>query len=72
MADTLTGSVRCPFYKTHNATTITCEGIFGTLTRHSFSSYAERIRYILEFCCLDYKKCPHYKTVIEQKYGGEV
>lgn len=71
MADTLTGSVRCPFYESHGAITITCEGDVGHICRHSFNNYRERTVYMTKICCVDYNLCPHYLTVLDFKYGGD-
>ena len=65
--------IQCPFYVTHNNTSITCEGELprNHRTKHQFGCYADCMRQITQFCSADGgKKCPHYKMVASL-YEGE-
>ena len=60
------GHIECPFYISFAQKKITCEGALpcNHRTTHSFKTYADCMKHIYTFCCVDGgKKCPHYKMV---------
>jgi hypothetical protein len=69
----IVAKVECPFFVTHNKTTITCEGALplNHRTKHSFRNYADCMKHLCRVCCIDGgKKCPHHKMVASL-YEGE-
>jgi hypothetical protein len=60
------GRIQCPFYMAISQRTICCEGAFrgNHKTTHLFNTYADKVRHLEEFCCVNGgKKCPHYRLV---------
>ena len=62
--------VSCPFYSFDDTMLkINCEGLTNSSTvTHRFKTKLQRQRYMYEFCCKDFKKCPWCKTLMESKY----
>ena len=64
-----TKEVLCPFYAWHEKQRISCEGIGeASFLGMQFRSRANREGYMLSKCAAQYKKCPVYALLMEQKY----
>lgn len=66
--------VKCPFYITDDlfAKTLTCEGCSEDhLLSTRFSSYEAKNKHMAAKCAKNYKLCPIYKLVMDERYGGE-
>lgn len=66
--------VKCPLYLTDDkfAYTLTCEGYHEShvlLTR--FRDAERKYKHMVKRCASNYKECPIYKLVLEERYGGE-
>lgn len=71
--------VKCPFYKGDDGhSAVVCEGILGsTCVKLSFNTnepQTEKGRLknqIKKYCGADYKACPLFKMLMEEKYNGD-
>lgn len=60
--------ILCPFYKSHEAVRIYCEGVRDDCRNGLWFFRKEpRRQYMSEFCKKDYKECMIYR-MLEQKY----
>lgn len=62
--------VKCPFYLRNGAVNIVCEGINSNVVSHQFETVEAKGRYLGQFCCVDYKKCPYYQA-LEKIYNEQ-
>lgn len=57
----------CPFYIRENKTSIVCEGILGSHTRHIFESETEKKTHEKDFCTSkNCKNCIYHRLKINQ------
>lgn len=66
--------VLCPLYLTDDkfARTLTCEGFDdGHVLMTRFRDYKQKYNHMGKHCVKNYKTCPIYKLVLNERYGGE-
>ena len=64
-----TKDVLCPFYAWHEKQRVNCEGIDGAVNLGMlFKTELQREGHMLSRCGAQYKKCPVYKLLMQQKY----
>lgn len=70
--------VECPFFLGHTKTVLKCEGFdphctqefhFEATSSNGVSAYLDRR--VSDYCAAQYKRCHHYKALMEEKYGKE-
>jgi len=60
----------CPFYVCVGGKKIICEGAMNDMhIEMVFSRTKDREEYYEHTCCDNYKLCPYYKTIMNEKYG---
>ncbi len=61
----------CPFFHSHTAQNVICEGIVDNSTDNvGFSRGGAKKLHFELYCCFKYEQCPRYKPLME-KYGED-
>lgn len=71
MSFSIEAKIKCPFYisfSNDNPVSIKCEGVICGSCRNEFDNIKKQREYMYSFCVADYKKCKHYRSVMQQKY----
>ena len=65
-------NVLCPFFKDYERRTIRCEGFLANGSEiTTFLTEKEMTTYLEQKCSDDYRNCPKYRTIMEEKYKEE-
>lgn len=67
-----TGKTRCPFFASHSATDIRCEGVMDGVSHGMHFKEAERKAfYKRTYCDGNYQACEYYRMLMTEKYDEQ-
>lgn len=68
----MTANVKCPFFRDYGERTIRCEGFLEDGSEiTTFITQKDMTAFLDDKCSVDYKNCPKYRTIMEEKYKEE-
>ncbi len=57
--DSVSGAVRCPYYKSHTRLSVVCQWVGGSILTQRFPSSQRRVRHVYKYCAaMEFGRCP--------------
>ena len=57
--DSVSGAVRCPYYKSHTRLSVVCQWVGGSVLTQRFPSSQRRVKHVYKYCAaMEFGRCP--------------